>query len=55
MGLIIIYQLVLKILGGSWQTEAIIIALLFFNLGMTWKLSMKFEGHIAWHRMKNKE
>ena len=31
-GLIIAYQLVLKIFGGSWMSEAVIIALLFFNV-----------------------
>lgn len=53
LGLIIAYQLVLKIVGGSWMTEAIIIALLFFNLGITWKINMslvelegKFNGHM---------
>jgi hypothetical protein len=57
LGLIIIYQLTIKILGGSWETEAIIIALLFLNLGLTWKLSLnllkldfKFDRHINWHK-----
>jgi len=39
-GLFIAYQLLRAILGGSWQTEALIIALLLFNLGMTWKLTI---------------
>lgn len=59
-GLFIAYQLVLKILGRSWQTEAMIIALLIFNIGLTWKLSlnfikldMKFNRHIAWHKAKD--
>ncbi|MBU3907267.1 MAG: hypothetical protein KKA64_03375 [Nanoarchaeota archaeon] len=57
LGLFIAYQLLRAILGGSWQTESLIIALLMFNLGLTWKLSigferlnMKFEGHISWHK-----
>ncbi len=50
LGLFIAYQLLRAILGGSWQTESIIIALLIFNLGLTWRLNMKFEGHIAYHK-----
>jgi len=53
LGLYIAYQLIRAILGGSWQTEGLIIALLIFNLGLTWKLNMNFEGHIAWHRVKD--
>jgi len=55
LGLFIAYQLLRAILGGSWQTESLIIGLLIFNLGLTWRLSMKFEGHIAWHKVKDKE
>jgi len=62
LGLFIVYQLLLKIIGGSWQTEALIIAILFFNLGLTWKLSMnfyklemKFEGHMNWHKTRDKK
>lgn len=57
LGLLIAYQLLRKILGGSWQSEGIIITLLLFNLGMTWKigsnlwkLDAKLEGHIGWHK-----
>ncbi|MBU3907426.1 MAG: hypothetical protein KKA64_04220 [Nanoarchaeota archaeon] len=57
LGLFIAYQLLRAIFGGSWQTESLIIALLIFNLGLTWKLSigferlnMKLEGHILWHK-----
>ena len=50
LGLFIIYQLVKKLFGGSWQTESIIISLLIFNLGLTWRLNMKFEGHMGWHK-----
>ena len=56
-GLFIIYQLLKKIVGGSWQSEGLIIALLIFNMGLIWKLSMnfykldmKFDGHIKWHK-----
>ncbi len=54
IGLFIAYQLLKKILGGSWQTESLIIAMLFLNLGLIWKLSMKFEGHMNWHKFKSK-
>lgn len=54
LGLFIAYQLLRAILGGSWQTESIIIALLIFNLGLTWRLSAKFEGHINYHRFHDK-
>jgi len=60
-GLFIAYQLLRAILGGSWQTEGLIIALLVFNLGMTWKLTIsnvklniKFDRHISWHKAKDK-
>lgn len=54
LGLFIAYQLLKVIFGGSWQTESLIIALIIFNLGLTWRISMKVEGHIAWHRAKSK-
>ena len=57
LGIIIAYQIVKKILGGSWQTEGVIIALLIFNLGLLWKLNteflklnFKFNGPIKWHK-----
>lgn len=34
-GLIILYQIGLKILGGSWVTESSIIALLMLNISIT--------------------
>lgn len=52
LGLFIAYQLLKVIFGGSWQTEGIIIALIIFNLGLTWRISMKVEGHIAWHKAR---
>jgi len=32
LGLFVAYQIIKKILGGSWETEDIILALLVFNL-----------------------
>ena len=34
-GIFLVYQIILKILGGSWETEAIIISLLIFNISFT--------------------
>ena len=39
-GLFIIYQIIQKILGGSWETEDIIIALLIFNITLTFSLTL---------------
>ncbi len=55
LGLFIAYQLIRAILGGSWQTESLIISLLIFNLGLTWRLSMNFEGHITWHKVVDRK
>lgn len=54
LGLFIAYQIIIAIFGGSWNTESIIIAILVFNLGLTWRLSMKFEGHMIWHKFQEK-
>lgn len=61
LGLFIAYQLLRAIIGGSWQTEGLIIALLVFNFGLIWKMSinlvkldMKFNRHIGWHKEKDK-
>mgnify|MGYP001572943677 CR=1 FL=1 len=60
LGLFIAYQLLRKIFGGSWQIDSIIITLLVFNLGISWrlnsnlgKLNAKLEGHIGWHKGKD--
>ena len=62
IGLFIAYQLLKKILGGSWQTESLIIAMLFFNFTLMWKLNnssmelnSKFERHIIWHKLKDEK
>ena len=38
-GLFLAYQIILKLLGGSWPTENIIIALLVFNIGLTFTIA----------------
>jgi len=55
LGIFIAYQLLRAILGGSWQIETIIIALLIFNLGLTWNLSLKLEGHMNWHKFRDEK
>jgi len=55
LGIFIAYQLLRAILGGSWQIETIIIALLIFNLGLTWKLSLKLEGYMNWHKFRDEK
>ena len=40
-GLFILYQIILKIFGGSWMTESLIIALLMLNIGLTFTNSIK--------------
>jgi hypothetical protein len=52
-GLFVIYQILLKLFGGSWSVEAIIMALLIFNLGLTWRLNLNFEKHMLWHKFKD--
>tara|TARA_Y100000310_G_C20642360_1_gene794665 strand:- start:13 stop:240 length:228 start_codon:yes stop_codon:yes gene_type:complete len=60
-GLFIAYQLFLKIIGGSWQSDAVIIGLLMLNIGLTYKLAIshhklefKFDRHMAWHKVIDK-
>lgn len=50
LGIFIIYQILRAIFGGSWQTESILIALVIFNLGLTWRTNTKLEGHLGWHK-----
>jgi len=38
-GLFLAYQIILKILGGSWSTENIIIAFLVFNIGLAFTIA----------------
>ena len=39
-GLFIFYQIILKIFGGSWSNENLIIALLMLNMGVTITLAV---------------
>lgn len=39
-GLFLLYQVVLKILGGSWQTEDIIVSLLILSISFTFAIAL---------------
>jgi len=39
-GLFISYQIIRKIVGASWETESIIIALLMLNIGLTFTIAI---------------
>ena len=39
-GLFLAYQIIKKVLGGSWTTEEIIISLFVFNLGCTFTIGL---------------
>ena len=39
-GLFLVYQILKKALGGSWETENIIISLLIFNIGLTFTIGL---------------
>ena len=39
-GLFIVYQIILKIFGGSWETEDIIVALLVFVIGFMFTIAL---------------
>ncbi len=38
-GLFLVYQILKKIFGGSWEIESIIISLLIFNIGLTFTIA----------------
>lgn len=39
-GLFILYQIIIKILGGSWTTEAVIISFLVLLIGMVFSIAV---------------
>lgn len=64
LAVVLIIQLVRAILGGTWAVEDIILALLIFNLTITFgiggylislnnkiaQVNSKISGHIEWHK-----
>ncbi len=56
LAIILIYQIIRYLFGGSWSIEDIILALVVLNLTITFSLLAlfydvkgKIEGHIKWH------
>ena len=53
---LVIIQVMRKIIGGSWATEAVIITLLVANIGYSFalksslaKIESKLSEHLGWH------
>lgn len=52
-GLFIVYQIILKMIGGSWDTEDVIISLLVFNIGGIFSIGLvlaklrSYHNHLA--------
>jgi len=44
-GLLLIYQLIRVIFGGSWSTEELVVALLVLNISITFSLAKKVESN----------
>ncbi|MEK6858262.1 MAG: hypothetical protein AABX39_06770 [Nanoarchaeota archaeon] len=56
----VLYQILRKLLGGSWSIEEIILALVVVNLGWTGYLQKEFSQHVGEqklsdHRLKSIE
>ena len=64
IGIVIIIQIIKALFSGTWQIEEIILALVIFNLTITFgvggylihlnnkisTVNTKLEGHFGWHR-----
>jgi len=46
----IVYQIIRKILGGSWESEQIIISLLILNIGWTALIQRQISTHAGEHK-----
>lgn len=67
IGIIIIIQIFRILFGGTWEIENIILAIVIFNLTITFsiggyllslnnkisKIDKKIHGHIEWHKGKD--
>lgn len=51
--LILIFELIRKLFGGSWGFEELVIGLLCANLGYSFYLNSKLSEHIGLHKGKN--
>ncbi len=47
----VLYQILRKLLGGSWSIEEIILALVVVNLGWTGYLQKDFSQHLGEHKL----
>ena len=66
---IVIFQIIKILLGGSWETEQVILALVMLNLSVSFgigsylihlnnkisKVDSKLTGHFGWHKGKDEE
>jgi len=52
-GLFLAYQIIRYLLGGSWAVDALTLGLQFIIIGILWKMSLKLEGHINWHKLRD--
>ncbi len=57
LAIILIVQLWKSLVGGTWAVEDVILALLIFNITLTFglnakiaKVNTKIESHVSWHR-----
>ncbi|HLC58090.1 MAG TPA: hypothetical protein VJH95_05950 [Candidatus Nanoarchaeia archaeon] len=69
LAVIIIYQILKILLGGSWETEQVILALVMLNLSISFgiggyllhlnnkisKVDSKLTGHFGWHKGRDEE
>jgi len=62
LSVIIIIQLIKTLLGGSWDAQDIIVALVILNITISFMimghlnhLSKRIHGHIQWHRGRDNE
>ncbi|MBS3151268.1 hypothetical protein J4443_02715 [Candidatus Woesearchaeota archaeon] len=67
LGIIIIIQIIKSLFGGTWEIENIILAIVIFNLTITFsiggyllslntkiaKIDKKIHGHVEWHKGKD--
>jgi len=58
----LIFELILKLLGGSLTFESLVIGLLIANLGYSFymkdsisKVDLKISNHISWHKGNEKQ
>lgn len=48
----LVFEIIRKILGGSWGFEELVVGLLLANLGYSFYINSKLSGHLGWHKGK---